>query len=83
MIAPETLGRGIKSIDVTATLKPGATPHDPYMHDKSVYDYNYNVVDNQENEIRTWVDKMYYSPISRDEMNKNNLLVNNPGYQEE
>ena len=83
MIAPETIGRGIKSVTVTATLKAGQSPHEPYRYDKNVYDYNYNVVDNTENETRTWVDKMYYRPISRDEMNKNDLLVNNPGYQEE
>ena len=80
MIAPETLGRGIKAINVRATLKPGATPHSPYRYDKAVYDYAYTVVDNTENENRTWVDKMYYRPFSRDEINRNTLLVQNPGY---
>ncbi len=85
MIAPETIGRGIKSMTVTATLKPGASPHEPYYHDKNVYDYNYNVVDNTENETRTWADKMYYRPISRDEINRNESLRdhNNPGYNAE
>ena len=27
-----------------------------------------------------WVDKLYFFPISRDEMNKNNELMQNPGY---
>lgn len=80
MIAPETLGRGIKVINVQAVLKPGQTPLVPYRHDKSVYNYTYNVVDNTENETRTWVDKMYYRPLSRDEMNRNDLLTQNPGY---
>ncbi|MCG2461469.1 RagB/SusD family nutrient uptake outer membrane protein [Flavobacteriaceae bacterium F89] len=80
MIAPETLGRGIKVINVQATLKAGQTPLVPYRHDKSVYDYTYNVVDNTENETRTWADKMYYRPLSRDEVNRNDLLVQNPGY---
>ncbi len=80
MIAPETLGRGIKAINVQATLKPGATPHIPYMHDKDVYDYEYTVFDNTEVETRTWVDKMYYRPITRDEIQRNALLVQNPGY---
>ncbi len=80
MIAPETLGRGIKAINVQATLKAGATPHVPYMHDKDVYDYTYTVFDNTEVETRTWVDKMYYRPITRDEIQRNALLVQNPGY---
>jgi hypothetical protein len=80
LIADETLGRGIKVVRVSATLKPGATPHVPYRYDPAVYDYVYNVVDNTENETRTWDDKMYFMPISRDEINKNELLVQNPGY---
>ncbi|RMG71559.1 MAG: RagB/SusD family nutrient uptake outer membrane protein, partial [Bacteroidetes bacterium] len=80
MIAPETLGRGIKAIDIQATLKPGATPHVPYRYDPEVYDYSYTPVDNTENETRTWNDKMYYRALSRDEINRNELLVQNPGY---
>lgn len=81
LIAPETLGRGIKKINVTATLKPGKSPHVPYRHDKAVYDYTYEVQNETSIENRTWKDKMYYRPISRDEMNKNELLVQNPGYE--
>ncbi len=80
MIAPETLGRGIKVMRPVATLKPGATPLVPYRHDKTVYDYTYNVVDNTDNETRSWDDKMYFFPLSRDEINRNNKLVQNPGY---
>lgn len=80
MIAEETLGRGIKVMKATATLKAGATPHVPYRYDPAVYDYTYNVVDNNDNETRSWDDKMYFMPISRNEINRNNLLVQNPGY---
>ena len=80
MIAAETLGRGIQAINVQATLKSGASPHVPYRHDKEVYDYQYSVFENTENETRTWVDKMYYRPISRDEVQRNSLLIQNPGY---
>lgn len=80
MIAPETLGRGIKVMSTQATLKPGATPNVPYVHDKTKYDYTYLSVDNTETENRQWDDKMYYFPISRDEINRNSLLVQNPGY---
>ena len=29
---------------------------------------------------RSWLDKAYFFPIMRDEMNKNDLLIENPGY---
>ena len=31
-------------------------------------------------DARAWLDKMYFFPIMRDEMNKNTLLIQNPGY---
>jgi starch-binding outer membrane protein, SusD/RagB family len=80
MIPATTVGRGIKAIKVEATLKSGQTPNVPYKYDKTKYNYTYTVVDNTENETRKWVDKMYFRPITRDEMNKNNKLVQNPGY---
>ena len=80
MIADQTLGRGIKVMKVVATLKAGATPLSPYRHDTSVYNYTYNVVENTDNETRTWDDKMYFMPLSRDEINRNDLLIQNPGY---
>lgn len=80
MIAPTTLGRGIKAINIQAKLKPGATPHVPYKHDKTRYDYTYESVDNTENETRTWKDNMYYRAISKDEISRNNKLVQNPGF---
>lgn len=80
MIAPTTLGRGIKSIHVDAELKPGQSALVPYRYDKTVYDYTYTVEDNTSNETRRWVDKMYFRPIERDEMNRNTKLVQNPGY---
>jgi hypothetical protein len=81
LIAPETLGRGVEKINITASLKSGKSPHVPYRHDKTVYDYTYEVQNETSIENRTWKDKMYYRPISRDEMNKNELLVQNPGYE--
>lgn len=76
----DMLHRGIKTMDVKATLKPGQSPLVPYRHDKTVYDYTYTVVDNTENENRQWLDKMYFRPITRDEINRNPQLVQNPGY---
>ncbi len=80
LIAEETVGRGIKAINVIATLKSGKTPHTPYRYDTDIYDYSYTVFDNTENETRKWDNKMYYRPISRDEINRNELLKQNPGY---
>ena len=80
MIPAQTLARGIKTINIVATKKPGQTAHTPYRYDKTVYNYTYTVVDNTENETRVWNDKMYYRPISRDEINRNDKLINNPGF---
>ena len=81
LIAPSTLGRGVQKINITATLKAGKSPLVPYRHDKTNYDYTYEVQNETSIENRSWNDKMYYRPISRDEMNKNSLLVQNPGYE--
>ena len=80
LIAEEELGQIIETIDIRATLKPGATPHDPYRYDTDVYDYTYTVVQNTENETRRWDNKMYFRPITRNEIFRNDLLVQNPGY---
>ena len=80
VIAPTTVGRGIKAINVDAKLKTGATPNVPYKYDKTKYTYTYTVEDNTSNETRKWNDKMYFRPISRDEIAKNPKLIQNPGY---
>ena len=82
MIAPTSVGRGIKAVKVTATLKPGKSPRVPYRNDLTVYNYTYTPVNNTENETRKWDDKMYFRPISRDEVKRNVKLEgkNNPGY---
>lgn len=80
MIAATTLGRGIKVPYIKATLKPGATPHEPYRHDKAVYNYSYTVTNNNDIETRKWDDKMYFRPMDRNEVNRNTKLVQNPGY---
>lgn len=80
LIAPTTVGRGIKSINIEAKLKAGAKPNKPYKFDKSVYNYTYTVVDNTQNETRRWVDKMYFRPLGLSEISKNKKLVENPGY---
>ncbi len=80
LIAPTTVGRGIKSVNINAKLKAGATAPTAYKYDKTKYDYTYTVVDNTQNETRKWNDKMYFRPIGRGEINRNAKLVQNPGY---
>jgi starch-binding outer membrane protein, SusD/RagB family len=81
LIAPNTVGRGIKTINIVGTLKAGKTALSPYKYDPTTYDYKYTVVDNTENETRKWNNKMYYRPFNRDEIKRNAKLVQNPGYE--
>jgi hypothetical protein len=80
MIAPTTLGRKCQYINVTGMLKPGATAPATYKNDPTIYNYTYSPVEDNSLENRKWVDKMYFRPIVRDEMNKNQKLIQNPGY---
>lgn len=80
MIAPATLGRSLQYINVIGKFKPGKSMKEPYHYDPTVYDYTYTPVEEKSHENRTWVDKMYYRPFSRDEINRNSKLVQNPGY---
>ncbi|MGV3600983.1 MAG: RagB/SusD family nutrient uptake outer membrane protein [Dyadobacter fermentans] len=80
MIASTTLGRPLQYINVIGKFKAGKSMKEPYHYDPTVYDYTYTPVEEKSHENRTWVDKMYFRPFSRDEMNRNSKLVNNPGY---
>ena len=80
MIAPQTLGRKTTYIQVEGRLKAGATAPTPYRRDETKFDYTYLPVVNNDLENRVWLDKMYYRPISLGETQRNNLLVQNPGY---
>jgi len=80
MIAPATLGSKLQFINVTGLLKPGATAPNPYRHDETIFNYKYVPYIDNTLENRTWIDKMYFRPISRDEFNKNAKLIQNPGY---
>lgn len=80
MIAPTTLGNKARIIKITATLKPGKTVS-VYRYSTDNYKYTYTVQDLDPGvENRTWDDKIYFPPISRDEINKNSKLIQNPGY---
>lgn len=80
MVASTTLGRPLQYINVIGKFKPGKSMKEPYHYDPTVYDYTYTPVEEKSHENRTWVDKMYFRPFSRDEINRNAKLVQNPGY---
>jgi hypothetical protein len=82
MIAPTTLGRKTTYIQVEGRLKAGATAPAPYRKDITKFDYTYKPVVNNDLENRVWVDKMYYRPISLGETQRNDVLIQNPGYDQ-
>ncbi|WKN32499.1 RagB/SusD family nutrient uptake outer membrane protein [Porifericola rhodea] len=80
MIADETIGQQVEIISIEGTLKPGESVS-LYKYDPEKYNYEYTVQQIDPGiENRQWLDKMYFLPISRDEMNRNEALVQNPGY---
>ncbi|HTE29561.1 MAG TPA: RagB/SusD family nutrient uptake outer membrane protein [Chryseolinea sp.] len=80
MIAPEVLGQKVRIIIINGKLKPGKSVS-VYRYNKDNYDYIYKVQNIESGvENRAWDDKLYFPPIKLDEMNKNNKLVQNPGY---
>ncbi len=80
MIAPQTLGRQANGIQVRGTLRPGQSVS-VYRYDPTIYNYTYSVFQiDPGKENRLWLDKMYWMPIHFDEMNRNDQLVQNPGY---
>jgi len=80
MIAGETLGRKVGIMRVFGRLKTGSNVS-LYRYDPDNYNYTYTVGTVDPGiENRQWLDKMYFIPIHRDEMNRNDKLVQNPGY---
>ena len=69
----------LNGIEVVATLKPGVGKQDRYEHDETRWNYTYTVIP-LTNEGRVFLDKTYYLPFDRDELNRNTALVQNPGY---
>lgn len=70
MIAPQVMDEDARGINISAEATDRA--------DRGTYtNYQYEVMTYQD---RAWDDKMYFFPISVDEMNRNDQLVQNPGY---
>lgn len=69
----------LEGIRVTANLKPGVGAQGRYEHDESRWEYKYEVIPvNQE--PRDFPEKCYFLPFHRDELNRNQTLIQNPGY---
>jgi len=80
MIAPAVLGQKVRVMIITGKLKAGQSAT-IYRYDKTKYDYTYTVQNIESGvENRSWNDKVYFPPINLNEMNKNNKLIQNPGY---
>jgi hypothetical protein len=70
MIAPQVLSKDAMGINI---YLEGDSPTD-----RSTWrNYRYETYDIQQ---RAWADKMYFMPIRLDELNRNSLLKQNPGY---
>lgn len=80
MIAPQTLGRKTTYIKVTGKFKPGKSLSKTYRYDTDIYNYTYTPTTETAQENRVWNDKIYFRPFSRDEINNNKELTQNPGY---
>lgn len=70
MIAPEVMNEDAAGVRITAKATDRAD-RDSYT------DYRYERMTYQQ---RLWADKVYFFPIPSDEMNRNDQLVQNPGY---
>lgn len=70
MIAPQVMNQDAQGIEISVS---GANRWDR----STFHDYQYKVIDVAS---RHWDNKMYFLPITLDEMNRNSKLVQNPGY---
>jgi len=70
MIAPDVMNEDAEGINISVDATNRA--------DRSTYsNYQFQIMNYQQ---RAWDDKMYFFPISAEEMNRNDQLVQNPGY---
>ena len=70
----------LTGMTIFARFKSGKTANRPYVRDADTWDYYYYVRSLSFREKRKWDDKMYFAPISRDEINRSDKkMVQNPG----
>ena len=82
LIADQTLGRKVTIVKIDGTFKAGKSLSNTYRYDESIYNYTYSPQEFNTKENRVWKNQIYFLPLSRDEIRKNSLLVQNPGYSE-
>ncbi len=77
---PRSLNQQVQRVDIQATQKPGTTvaPSD-YRKDTSLFDYEYRPTDIVF-ENRLWQDHVYFMPIKQEEIDKDQSIIQNPGY---
>lgn len=75
---PESLNKQVQEIVITGVQKPGTTV-DNYRKDNTKWDYTYRPADIVF-ENRLWQDHVYFAPISQTEIDKDQSLIQNPGY---
>jgi len=61
-------------------LKPGVPKQPRYEPDETRWTLTYKVNDLSGEESRNFPEKLYFLPFHRDEMNRNQALIQNPGY---
>jgi phage gp36-like protein len=82
LIADQTLGRKVTIVKIDGTFKTGKSLSNIYKYDESIYNYTYTPQEFNTKENRVWKNQLYFLPLSRDEIRKNQKLVQNPGYTE-
>lgn len=80
MIGDECGNKELTGMTIFARFKSGKTANRPYVRDADTWDYYYYVRSLSFREKRKWDNKMYFAPISRDEINRSDKkMVQNPG----
>jgi len=80
MIGSTTLGNKARIMKITGVLQPGKSVS-IYRYNTDNFSYTYTTQELDPGiENRRWDDKLYFMPFSRDQINKNSKLIQNPGY---
>ena len=70
----------LHGINVTGMLRAGVARQAIYEPDDTRWNLIYEVNDLRGEESRDFPEKLYFHPFHRDEMNRNQALIQNPGY---
>ena len=76
---PFSLNKQVQQILIQGTQKSGSSFSTPYQKDTTVFDYSYRPTDIVF-ENRVWKDHVYFLPIPQDEIDRDQSLIQNPGY---